>query len=343
MPRWRPPKSGGAASICDRTLDGRAKELQIACDQRPSLTRQILPAAARERGLARLSFRGRRDVAPRPPRRPAHIPRHPARGRLRLAWPSLWPSPMSRNSWTLTSTPGDAPMRSHSPRHCGPCSWRRCGCSRLAAARSTSRPASGAYGSERRPKPRETHEERSPDGRLTAAAIAEAGIATWSVQPVDLETLRSSTGPSARREPTPRTIAPTCAAASRRSRRPRSGVRSGAPSLLKLESLDLGQRPRGVPARGVSAPRHRARHERANALVAAKAISAGEFQTREGEYMFRKAAAQAAERALHLLGEGDDEIERLSQAVGRTARFRPRTRRTSRSARRSPDAWSTER
>jgi cobalt-zinc-cadmium efflux system membrane fusion protein len=91
-------------------------------------------------------------------------------------------------------------------------------------------------------------------------------------------------------------------------------VRKGDP-LLVLESVALG-RAREELLREISALRVAARsYERAKALVAGKAISAGEFQAREGDYLAKKAAAQAAERALHLYGEDDDEIARLRAAA----------------------------
>jgi cobalt-zinc-cadmium efflux system membrane fusion protein len=52
-------------------------------------------------------------------------------------------------------------------------------------------------------------------------------------------------------------------------------------------------------------------YERAKTLVEAKAISAGEFQSREGDYLSKKAAVEAAERALHLYGDSEQEVARL--------------------------------
>ena len=91
-------------------------------------------------------------------------------------------------------------------------------------------------------------------------------------------------------------------------------VKKGDP-LLVLESVALG-RAREELLREISAVRVATRsYERAKALVAGQAISAGEFQAREGDYLAKKASAQAAERALHLYGEDDDEIARLRRAA----------------------------
>jgi cobalt-zinc-cadmium efflux system membrane fusion protein len=84
-------------------------------------------------------------------------------------------------------------------------------------------------------------------------------------------------------------------------------VRKGE-AILEIESVELG-RAREDLLRELSGLRVSARaYERAKTLVEAKAISVGEFQAREGDYLAKRAAAQAAERALHLYGVGDDEI-----------------------------------
>ena len=56
-------------------------------------------------------------------------------------------------------------------------------------------------------------------------------------------------------------------------------------------------------------------YERAKTLVEAKAISTGEFQSREGDYLSKKAAAEAAERTLHLLGESQQQVDRMRARV----------------------------
>ena len=91
-------------------------------------------------------------------------------------------------------------------------------------------------------------------------------------------------------------------------------VRKGDP-ILEVESVELG-RAREELLRELSGLRVSARaYERAKKLVEAKAISAGEFQAREGDYLAKKAAAEAAERALHLYGVGDEEIAALRASV----------------------------
>jgi cobalt-zinc-cadmium efflux system membrane fusion protein len=161
----------------------------------------------------------------------------------------------------------------------------------------------------------EKHEEIPGRVNLTAAAISEAGITTWQVKPVDLEHLLVLTGSVEHDENRLLQVASNV-----RGRVVSIPVDLGAwvrkgDALLVLESVELGKA-REEFLRETSAFRVASRgYERAKTLVAAKAISSGEFQSREGEYLSRKAAAQAAERALHLLGDSDDEIQRLKAAA----------------------------
>jgi cobalt-zinc-cadmium efflux system membrane fusion protein len=150
---------------------------------------------------------------------------------------------------------------------------------------------------------------------LTPAAISEAGITTWKVQPVDLEHMLVLTGDVDYDENRLLQVAANVkgrAASIRVDLGAR--VRKGDP-LVEVESVELG-RAREDLLREMSGLRVSARaYERAKALLDAKAFSAGEFQAREGEYLARKAAAQAAERALHLHGVGDEEIAALRASV----------------------------
>lgn len=161
----------------------------------------------------------------------------------------------------------------------------------------------------------EEHEETPERVTLTAAAISEAGIDTWQVKPVDLEHLLVLTGSVGYDEN--RLLQVASNVRGRVVAIPvdlGAWVRKGAP-LLVLESVDLGKA-REEFLRETSTLRVASRaFERAKTLVEAKAISSGEFQTREGEYLSRRAAAQAAERTLHLLGDDHDEILRLKSAA----------------------------
>ncbi len=161
----------------------------------------------------------------------------------------------------------------------------------------------------------EEHEEMPGRVTLTAAAMSEAGVETWEVKPVDLAHLLVLNGNVGHDENRLLHVASNV-----RGRVVAIPVDLGArvrkgDALLTLESVDLGKA-REEFLRETSSLRVASRgYDRAKKLVEAKAISSGEFQAREGDYLSRKAAAQAAERALHLLGDSDEEIASLRNAA----------------------------
>ncbi|MCL4822313.1 MAG: efflux RND transporter periplasmic adaptor subunit [Vicinamibacteria bacterium] len=157
----------------------------------------------------------------------------------------------------------------------------------------------------------EAHEEIPGRVTMTAAALSEAGIATWQVKPVDLEHLLVLTGSVAHDEN--RLLQVASNVGGRVAAIPvdlGAWVRKGDP-ILELESVELGRaREEFVKELAEHLVATRA-YERAKKLVEAKAISGGEFQTREGDYLAKKAAVEAAERALHLSGDSEEEVARL--------------------------------
>lgn len=165
------------------------------------------------------------------------------------------------------------------------------------------------------PEPPASHEALPQSVRLTPAALSEAGITTWKVQPVDLEHMLVLTGSVDYDENRLLQLAANVkgrAAAIRVDLGAR--VRKGDP-ILEVESVELG-RAREELLRELVGLRVSARaYERAKTLAEAKAISAGEFQAREGDYLTKRAAAEAAERALHLYGVDDGEIAALRASV----------------------------
>jgi cobalt-zinc-cadmium efflux system membrane fusion protein len=150
---------------------------------------------------------------------------------------------------------------------------------------------------------------------LSTAAIAEAGIATWKVEPVDLEHLLILNGNV--RYDENRLLGLASNGAGRLASLPvdlGASVRKGEP-VVWIESADLG-RAREELIREASQLRIATRsYERAQRLVGEKAISQGEFQVREGEYLSRKAAVESAERSLRLLGETQEEVDRVRSAI----------------------------
>jgi cobalt-zinc-cadmium efflux system membrane fusion protein len=156
-----------------------------------------------------------------------------------------------------------------------------------------------------------SHEALPESVRLTPAALSEAGITTWKVQPVDLEHMLVLTGTVEYDENRLLQLAANVKGRATSIRVDLGDrVRKGDP-ILEVESVELG-RAREELLRELVGLRVSARaYERAKTLADAKAISAGEFQAREGDFRAKKAAAEAAERALHLYGVDDEEISAL--------------------------------
>jgi cobalt-zinc-cadmium efflux system membrane fusion protein len=182
-----------------------------------------------------------------------------------------------------------------------------CGKGGSAARSSTEPPAKGAGKAEEPATPERV--------RLTAAAIAEAGITTWKVQIVDLSHLLSLNGSVGYDEN--RLLQVAANVKGRVASIPvdlGARVKAGDP-LLVIESVDLGRTREELVKElsifNVSA----SAYERARKLVEAKAISSGEFQAREGDYLAKKAAVASAERTLHLYGDSEDAIRRLRAAA----------------------------
>jgi cobalt-zinc-cadmium efflux system membrane fusion protein len=147
--------------------------------------------------------------------------------------------------------------------------------------------------------------------RLTAAAIAEAGIATWKVQVVDLSHLLSLNGSVGYDEN--RLLQVAANVKGRVASIPvdlGARVKKGDP-LLVIESVDLGRTREEFVTELSSFNVSASAYERAKKLVEANAISAGEFQAREGDYLAKKAAVASAERTLHLYGDSEAAVARL--------------------------------
>jgi len=150
---------------------------------------------------------------------------------------------------------------------------------------------------------------------LTPAAISEAAIGTWTVTPVNLEHLLVLNGNVGYDED--RLVQVGANVRGRVRSIPvdlGDRVRRGD-VLVEVESVELGRAGETL-VRELSELRvARRAYERARALVDAQAISRGEFETREGALLSREAAAEAAERTLHLYGVTQAEIDRLRSRV----------------------------
>ncbi len=153
--------------------------------------------------------------------------------------------------------------------------------------------------------------------KLTAAAISEANIETWKVEPVALEHLLLVPGNVGYDEN--RLLVVSASIRGKVASIPvdlGDRVKQGQP-LIWVESVELGKaREEYVKALAELRVSENA-FERARRLVAEKAISSSEFQVREAEYQVRRAALHAAEGALRQVGETASEIEAL--AAGRSS------------------------
>jgi cobalt-zinc-cadmium efflux system membrane fusion protein len=176
------------------------------------------------------------------------------------------------------------------------------------------KPAPAEHGAEGRGEPASTP-AISDAVELSSAAIAEAGIATWKVEPVDLEHMLVLNGTVRYDENRFVRVASTVAGRVASMPVDLGGlVRKGEP-LVWIESAELG-RAREEFIRELSQLRVVSRsYERARRLVEQKAISQGEFQVREGDFLSKRAAAEASERALLLVGETKTEIDRIRAAI----------------------------
>ena len=150
---------------------------------------------------------------------------------------------------------------------------------------------------------------------LSAAAIAEAGIRTWKVQPMDLEHLVVLTGTVGHDENHLLDVA-----SSLRGRVASipvdlgQRVRAGEP-VVWIESVELSHAwDAYVKALGDLRVAERAR-ERARSLLEAQAISVGETQSREAAALAARVEAATLERSLRLYGEPDDEVVAVRSAV----------------------------
>ncbi len=163
---------------------------------------------------------------------------------------------------------------------------------------------------------------------LSSAAVAEAGIATWKVEPVDLEHMLVLNGTV--RYDENRLVRVASNVSGRVASMPvdlGGAVRKGDP-VVWIESAELGRAREAFVKESSQLQVASRSYERARRLVEQKAITQGEFQTREADYLSKKAATEAAERALHLLGETQGDIDRIRVAVesGREAEFSPSPR-----------------
>ena len=300
-------------------LERARQDLEVASDQAEILDRDRScpppPAASSWRGSATRRARRRSSTFSTPSAPFRETQREAAASRLALALalgrgPARWSAP--------TSTPGDAhETDTHaawlallrrrwrsSPRSRRPCRQGR----RSPAAEATEAPST---------KPRERTGGDARPGHLTAAAIAEAGITTWTGQ-----ARRPRAPPGARTAASATTRTACCqVAANVRGRVVAipvdlgARVRKGDP-LLRSRASSSAARARSSCARLLGAPRRRtrlrAREERSSRPRRSAPASS---RSREGDYLSKRAAVEAAERTLHLYGDSEEQVARLRARV----------------------------
>ena len=207
------------------------------------------------------------------------------------------------------------------------CSWRRARPRPGAASRRHPPQETTADAAKPAPEAPAGHEALPESVRLTPAAISEAGITTWKVQPVDLEHMLVLTGSVDYDENRLLQLA-----ANVRGRATSIRVDLGArvrkgDAILEIESVELG-RAREDLLRELSGLRVSARaYERAKTLVEAKAISAGEFQAREGDYLAKKAARRRRSGRCTCTASATTRSPPCGPRSSRTERSPPRTTR----------------
>ncbi len=185
-----------------------------------------------------------------------------------------------------------------------------------AQACGTEPPPSGQSEPAETAPPPEAAEPALPETvQLSPAAIAEAGITTWKIGTVDLEHLLSLNGSVGYNED--RLLEVAANVPGRVARIPvdlGAQVARGTP-LVELDSVELGRAREEFLSELAAFNASTRAYERAKRLVEGQAISTGEFQTREADYLAKRAALEAAERALHLHGESDADVARLRAAA----------------------------
>ncbi|HKR64639.1 MAG TPA: efflux RND transporter periplasmic adaptor subunit [Thermoanaerobaculia bacterium] len=178
-----------------------------------------------------------------------------------------------------------------------------------AAEQAEKKPAAGEEGEEA--------EELPEQVTLDAEAVAAAGIKTWKALPIEVGNVLTLNGNVAFNEN--RLLAVSTLVQGRVVQLPvdlGQAVSKGQP-VAWIESMELGRMRQEYLRAATEADIAEKSHERAKLLVAEKAIAAGEFQQREGDYRSKQSALAAAELALRQAG--DDPRQARSAGAPRVA------------------------
>ena len=160
------------------------------------------------------------------------------------------------------------------------------------------------------------HHEALPESvTLTEAAIQEAAIKTWTIAPVPLGNSLTLNGSVGYDENHLLVVAPPVAG--RVVQLPvdlGQAVTKGQP-VAWIESIDLGRSRQEYRRALTELEIAQKSYDRARLLVTENAISAGEFQQREGDYLGKRAAVSAAEAALRQAGDNPADARQQSAAA----------------------------
>jgi len=165
------------------------------------------------------------------------------------------------------------------------------------------------------------HGETLPETvTLTPSAIQEAAIKTWTVAPVPLGNELTLNGSVGYDENHLLVVAPPVAGRVVQIPVDLGQVVTRGQPVAWIESMELGRSRqeylRALTELGIA----QKSYDRAKLLVAEKAISAGEFQQREGDYLGKRAAVSSAEAALRQAGDNPANARKeASGAVPRVA------------------------
>lgn len=163
----------------------------------------------------------------------------------------------------------------------------------------------------------EEGEELPAQVTLDAEAVAAAGIKTWKALPIEVGNVLTLNGNVAFNEN--RLLAVSTLVPGRVVQLPvdlGQAVSKGQP-VAWIESMELGRMRQEYLRAATEADIAEKSYERAKLLVAEKAIAAGEFQQREGDYRSKQSALAGAELALRQAG--DDPKQARSAGAPRVA------------------------
>jgi len=149
---------------------------------------------------------------------------------------------------------------------------------------------------------------------ISPTAMREAAIKTWIVAPVQAGNTITLNGSAGYDENHLLVLAPAVSGRVAQLVDLGKAVRKGQP-VAWIESVELGRARQEYVRAITDFEIAQKTYERSKRLAAEKAISAGEFQQREGDYLTKRAAVTAAEAALRQAGDDPTEARQQGAAA----------------------------